>query len=139
MSNENKVVLPEPALHVSGGQLERHCDPEDKNGGRYIPARKTAAGLFTTPLYTEQQVRALLAGVSAPAAQAVELFGYVNTHTGQFFKDVEPCRKTNEGHWRTVFTAPQTQADARDAESDYQRGYRHGYNRRDAEVQGALL
>ncbi|BDR10708.1 hypothetical protein CTR2_R40460 [Comamonas thiooxydans] len=31
------------------------------------------------------------------------------------------------------------QADARDAESDYQRGYRHGYNRRDAEVQGALL
>ncbi len=35
--------------------------------------------------------------------------------------------------------APQAQADARDAESDYQRGYRHGYNRRDAEVQGALL
>lgn len=34
--------------------------------------------------------------------------------------------------------APQ-QADARDAESDYRRGYRHGYNRRDAEVQGALL
>ena len=34
---------------------------------------------------------------------------------------------------------PQAQADARDAESDYQRGYRHGYNRRDAEVQGALL
>ncbi|MPS93336.1 hypothetical protein [Comamonas sp.] len=32
-----------------------------------------------------------------------------------------------------------TQADARDAESDYQRGYRHGYNRRNAEVQGALL
>ena len=31
------------------------------------------------------------------------------------------------------------QADARDAESDYQRGYRHGYNWRDAEVQGALL
>ena len=30
-------------------------------------------------------------------------------------------------------------ADARDTESDYQRGYRHGYNRRDAEVQGALL
>lgn len=35
--------------------------------------------------------------------------------------------------------APQAQAEARDAESDYQRGYRHGYNRRDAEVQGALL
>ncbi|MEN2430895.1 Lar family restriction alleviation protein [Comamonas sp. F1-6] len=35
--------------------------------------------------------------------------------------------------------APLEQADAQDAESDYQRGYRHGYNRRDAEVQGALL
>ena len=38
-----------------------------------------------------------------------------------------------------LFAAPQAQAGARDAESDYQRGYRHGYNRRDAEVQGALL
>jgi hypothetical protein len=38
----------------------------------------------------------------------------------------------------TASAAPQ-QADSRDAESDYQRGYRHGYNRRDAEVQGALL
>ena len=37
-----------------------------------------------------------------------------------------------------LYAAPQ-QADARDAESDYQRGYRHGYNRRDAEVLGALL
>lgn len=55
------VVLPEPALYVSGGQLEKHCDPEDTNGGSYIPARKTAAGLFTAPLYTEQQVRDLLA------------------------------------------------------------------------------
>ena len=33
----------------------------------------------------------------------------------------------------TAATSPQ------DSESDYQRGYRHGYNRRDAEVQGALL
>ncbi len=35
--------------------------------------------------------------------------------------------------------APQAQVDARDGESDYQRGYRHGYNRRCIEVQGALL
>ena len=55
------VVLPEPALYVSGGQLEKHCDPEDTNGGSYIPARKTAAGLFTAPLYTYQQVRTILA------------------------------------------------------------------------------
>lgn len=53
------------------------------------------------------------------AAQAVEPFGYVNTHTGQFFKDVEPCRKTNEGHWRTVFIAPQAQEDARGAVTEH--------------------
>lgn len=36
--------------------------------------------------------------------------------------------------------APQPAAQGMDApESEYQRGYRHGYNRRDAEVQGALL
>ena len=34
--------------------------------------------------------------------------------------------------------APQAQADARDAESDYQRGYRHGYNRRWASVFGLV-
>ena len=39
-----------------------------------------------------------------------------------------------------LFAAPQAQpADALDAETPYQRGYRHGYNQRDAEVQGALL
>ena len=54
------TVLPEPALYVSGGQLENHCDPVD-DSGRYIPARKTAAGLFSAALYTEQQVRQLLA------------------------------------------------------------------------------
>ena len=38
------------------------------------------------------------------------------------------------------FAATQPAAQGMDApESEYQRGYRHGYNRRDAEVQGALL
>lgn len=46
---------------------------------------------------------------------ALEPFGYVNTHTGQFFKDVELCRKNNEGHWRTVYTHPTQQGlDARE-------------------------
>jgi hypothetical protein len=57
------VELPEPALYVSGGQLEKHCDPEDTISGSYIPARKTAAGLFTASLYTEQQVIDLLKSV----------------------------------------------------------------------------
>lgn len=55
--------LPEPALYVSGSQLEKHCDPEDTISGSYIPARKTAAGLFTASLYTEQQVIDLLKSV----------------------------------------------------------------------------
>lgn len=45
----------------------------------------------------------------AAAQQGVQPFGYVNTQTGQFFKDVEPCRQNNEGHWRTVYTHPTTQ------------------------------
>lgn len=40
------------------------------------------------------------------APRAVHPFGYVNTYTGQFFKDVEPCRQNNEGHWRTVYEHP---------------------------------
>jgi hypothetical protein len=42
----------EPVLFVSAGQLEKHTDPEGHKDGRYIPARKTAAGNFTKPLYT---------------------------------------------------------------------------------------
>ena len=44
---------------------------------------------------------------------------------------------------RILYTSPVAtqgeQADTKYGESAYQRGYRHGYNRRDAEVQGALL
>lgn len=43
------------------------------------------------------------------APNAAQPFGYVNTYTGQFFSDVEPCRKNNEGHWRTVYSQPAAQ------------------------------
>lgn len=65
---------------------------------------------------------ALLAGVSAPVQMPP-------VTPGEFSRDI--AELTGD--------SPQAQADARDAESDYQRGYRHGYNRRDAEVKGALL
>lgn len=67
------TVLPEPALYVSGGQLENHCDPVD-DSGRYIPARKTAAGPFSAALYTEQQVRAMLA--APPTRKQIEQYLY---------------------------------------------------------------
>ena len=55
------VELPEPVLFVSAGQLGTHTDPGAYGvHGSYLPARKTAAGLFTAGLYTEQQVRELL-------------------------------------------------------------------------------
>ena len=105
------------------------------------------------PLFTEQQVRALLAGVSAPAAVAVEQAPVLYVSKGQLSNHRDPdgpdsanagrylpARITPAGNFTMpLFAAPQAQAGARDAESDYQRGYRHGYNRRDAEVQGALL
>ncbi|QOQ83673.1 hypothetical protein INP81_07300 [Comamonas thiooxydans] len=130
------VVLPEPALHVSGGQLERHCDPEDKNGGRYIPARKTAAGLFTTPLYTEQQVRALLAQAAIAAAPAHPAEGaQTDLHAAIMNIPVNKAKLENLGinerlqykighrdarhdaaELAVAHAAPQAQADARDAE-----------------------
>lgn len=44
-----------PVLWVSPAQLEDHVDPdprEGSEGGNYLPARKSMAGLFTMPLYT---------------------------------------------------------------------------------------
>jgi hypothetical protein len=53
--------------------------------------------------------KALRAALEA-ALNPGEAFGYVNTSTGQFFRNVEDCRKNNEGHWRTVYTtAPPAQ------------------------------
>ncbi|MDH1337549.1 hypothetical protein N5D77_26285 [Comamonas thiooxydans] len=130
------VVLPEPALYVSGGQLERHCDPEDKNGGRYIPARKTAAGLFATPLYTEQQVRALLATATGLPAQAV---AYIDSEVLTSFlscsnyrpADGWDCHIRHQENKRDtdvpLYSRPQAQADARDAERyRYLRGEHEG-------------
>ncbi len=56
--------------------------------------------------WREAKARLALAAAPQPPVEGREPFGYVNTHTGQFFKDVEPSRKNNQGHWRTVYTAP---------------------------------
>ena len=40
-----------PVLFVSCEQLESHTDHLASKAGRYLPARKTAVGKFTTPLY----------------------------------------------------------------------------------------
>jgi hypothetical protein len=44
----------EPMLFVSPEQLAAHTDVTS-NAGRYIPARKTARGMFTQPLYTRPE------------------------------------------------------------------------------------
>ena len=76
-----------------------------------LPQRMLNAMLATAP--TTQP---------APQQEAQEPFGYVNTKTGQFFADVEPCRKNNEGHWRTVYVdsqpSPAEQGDALRVERD---------------------
>ena len=64
---------------------------------------KLAYDIGAYPLAFKEELRTLLS--SAQSGEQVP-FGYVNTNTGQFFKDVEPCRKNNEGHWRTVYTHP---------------------------------
>jgi hypothetical protein len=46
-----RALLSEPALFVSPEQLLAHKNIEDGEFGTYLPARKTAAGKFTQPLY----------------------------------------------------------------------------------------
>jgi|GEM_PF-5047190 len=45
------VQPPVPVLFVSREQLESHTDHLESEAGRYLPARKTAVGKFTMPLY----------------------------------------------------------------------------------------
>ena len=89
-------------------------------------------------------VRALLAAVSAQAApeeqsltddDAADLI--LETMAVHCQKDA--WHQAIEVHRVLLSRYAEAAPQARDAESDYQRGYRHGYNRRDAEVQGALL
>lgn len=97
-------------------------------GWRLVPAEPTAEweaalgekGMRISTM--SKSIADVLAAAPQPPVAAQEPFGYVNTHTGQFFKDVEPCRQNNEGHWRTVYTlpapqpAPVAQGDALDVE-----------------------
>ncbi len=55
-----QAVEQAPVLYVSKGQLASLRDPdgpESFNAGRYLPARITPAGKFTTPLFAEPQVQ----------------------------------------------------------------------------------
>lgn len=82
---------------------KHHCNPERVRELEECRERN---------LETIDRLNACIAGLEAQLAaaqQGVQPFGYVNTQTGQFFKDVEPCRQNNEGHWRTVYTHPTTQ------------------------------
>ena len=73
MSNLNTLVLPEPATWL----IERsafHVSPhgQDAESNEWLEEAHEPGEEGSFPVYTEQQVRALLAGVSAPAALAVE-------------------------------------------------------------------
>lgn len=57
---------------------------------------------ITPPLKRSECKRLIQAALDM--SPVVAPFGYVNTYTGQFFRDVEACRKGDEGHWRTVYT-----------------------------------
>lgn len=167
-----QVVLPEPEHWLINSRGEK----------TYMSVSRFTASSFDTghytKLYTEQQVRALLAGVSAPAAPLLARATDLHEKGFMPWAEAEELALSEAGiddaaidelvgncgssglssvictpdelrtFTRAVLVhqpattapaAPQGKEGARDAESDYQRGYRHGYNRRDAEVQGALL
>ena len=96
------VVLPEPIGEI--------CSMRDELGaffGGPVPD-------LGTKLYTDQQVRPLLAGVSAPAAQAVASI-YV-TADGQ--RECDDWNVSVPIGRNLLYTAPQAQADARDADGE---------------------
>jgi len=135
MSNENKVVLPNT---VSDEQIK----------AVFLANGFTIKeGLTDLKPYVYQAARALLATATGLPAQAVHDRHSVAPNIDKWKLVDGDMRESCDGlltyhadaYREGLADAPQTQADARDAESDYQRGYRHGYNRRDAEVQGALL
>lgn len=76
----------------------------------HVGGRNNAAGyvefgsIQAVEALVRQVLRDLPTALQLPA-MGLEPFGYVNTHTGQFFREVEQSRKNNQGHWRTVYTA----------------------------------
>ena len=116
------VVLPEPVAWRHSRTHDLH-DAENE-------VQLADADAHAEPLFTEQQVRALLAGVSAPAAVAVEQAPVLYVSKGQLSNHRDPdgpdsanagrylpARITPAGNFTMpLFAAPQAQADARDAE-----------------------
>lgn len=114
MSNENKVVLPEPVEQVKevmvlvgkyGSAVEANSTGNPSN---YTLASDESAAYAAI----KTKLRALLAGVSAPAAQAVASI-YV-TADGQ--RECDDWKVPLPIGRNLLYTAPQTQADARDAQ-----------------------
>ena len=51
VTEHQRLLAAAPALYVSPEQLVNHTDHLESEAGRYLPARKTAVGKFTMPLY----------------------------------------------------------------------------------------
>ncbi|KFJ08631.1 hypothetical protein DR66_6063 [Delftia acidovorans] len=91
-----------------GWKLVSIFDTEDGPVAWWLRELPEAEDGTTTIRNLQAEVEKLKAriGRAEAAPAAVAPFGYVNTHTGQFFTEVEPCRQGNEGHWRTVYLQP---------------------------------
>lgn len=133
MTDKQYPELPEPTAWRTYDNLLKRA--------RYnaMPITSMQPGIYShTRMFTEDQMRAFADATCAMRANNMFLkeraklnqewgaingiraaqaspFGYVNTYTGQFFKDVEPSRKNNEGHWVTVYAEPQAAPASQDA------------------------
>ncbi len=148
------VVLPKPEAVVSevmelvkdwaqrdliAGEAGIDALSEESSEKQHQEAKRLDGEAEAAYRAIEAKLRALLAGVSAPAAPTEQQILDAAEKAGLWPNTVQSWIPAFKRYHAALAAAPQAQADARDAESDYQRGYRHGYNRRDAEVQGALL
>ena len=121
------VVLPEPVGWIDKSALE-WIGSRERGTDAYVTAylHKSQCAEAGDSIFTEPQVRALLAEVSAPAAQAVEQAPVLYVSKGQLAKHRDPdgpdstehgrylpARVTPAGKFITpLFAAPQAQADA---------------------------
>lgn len=105
-----------PVVWASPKQLAAMTDPDEAPHGRYLPVRKTRAGMFTEPLYAQPQPQPAQP-LTDEALQKLSACGPVHCENGVVTRGPTEYRRELEARfergWRTAekhfgITAPST-------------------------------
>ena len=123
-----------PEWSSSYGHADALNDVQERMTALHKPAVDKAWGRFQSAMAAPQQ-EAQVPALFVSAKQLASLADPSHATAGSYL----PARKTRAGLFTmALYTAPQP-TPAPLSESEYKRGYRDGYERRDAEVRGALV